>query len=177
MMNSVGWGSGLMLFQGVRSLSVVVFVIGVALLLFWAFKHLPESASWKWGWIFAVAGVVLYFLSLAAWPTSGMMGNFNGGMRWGGTWQNSPDAASTREEADGKALYEKLQSRQTSCQNLSDSDFELMGEYFMGQRLGTAHEQMNAMMRQMMSTDGEEQMHIIMGKRLSGCTTGSPSSR
>ena len=43
----------------------------------------------------------------------------------------------------------------------------------MGQMIGTSHEAMNTMMEQMMGKEGEEQMHVVMGKRLSGCDTSA----
>ena len=44
----------------------------------------------------------------------------------------------------------------------------------MGQMMGDSHEAMNNMMIQMMGEKGEEQMHVVMGKRLSGCDTSAP---
>src|SRR3989338_3339997 len=43
----------------------------------------------------------------------------------------------------------------------------------MGQSIGDAarHIVMNEMMKRMMGEPGEEQMHAVMGKRLSGCNT------
>lgn len=86
------------------------------------------------------------------------------------------------EEIEGKAIWEKLsrsqdrgsstesgQAKQLECKDLTDSNFELLGEYFMGQMAGDSHESMNKMMEQMMGKVGEDQMHIAMGKRLSGC--------
>lgn len=73
------------------------------------------------------------------------------------------------EEIEGKAIWEKLQSKQLECKDLTDNNFELLGEYFMGQTTGDSHESMNKMMEQMMGKVGEEQMHVAMGKRLSGC--------
>jgi putative membrane protein len=74
-----------------------------------------------------------------------------------------------REEAEGKELWEKLQAQQVTCAELSDHDFGTLGEYFMGQMMGDSHAAMNAMMIQMHGEEGEEQIHIVMGKRLSGC--------
>lgn len=74
-----------------------------------------------------------------------------------------------QEEAEGKAILDSLQAKQKNCGVLSDKDFELMGEYFMGLMMGSSHQTMNTMMIQMMGQNGEEQMHIVMGKRLSGC--------
>jgi len=39
--------------------------------------------------------------------------------------------------------------------------------------IGDSHEAMNNMMIQMMGEKGEEQMHVVMGKRLSGCDTSA----
>src|SRR3990172_6514699 len=78
-----------------------------------------------------------------------------------------------REEAEGKVIWERIQSKETSCENLSDENFGALGEYFMGQMVGDSHEAMNAMMERMMGKEGEEQMHIVMGKRLSGCDTSA----
>jgi len=77
------------------------------------------------------------------------------------------------EEALGKAIFDQLQAKQTTCSSLSDENFELLGEYYMGQMTGSAHEAMNNMMKQMMGEPGEKQMHIVMGKRLSGCDTSA----
>src|SRR3990167_8836070 len=76
-----------------------------------------------------------------------------------------------REEAEGKAVWEKLQTKELVCKDLSDDNFGTLGEYFMGQMMGNSHEAMNNMMIQMMGEQGEEQMHVVMGKRLSGCDT------
>ena len=81
------------------------------------------------------------------------------------------DDHTAREEAEGKAVWEKLQVEEVSCEDLTDEDFGALGEYFMGLMTGESHEAMNAMMIQMMGEEGEEQVHVAMGKRLSGCDT------
>lgn len=43
----------------------------------------------------------------------------------------------------------------------------------MGQMMGDSHAAMNAMMARMHGEEGEEQIHIVMGKRLSGCDTSA----
>lgn len=73
------------------------------------------------------------------------------------------------EEAEGKVVWEKLQAKEITCGKLSNENFERLGEYFMGQMAGSSHEAMNNMMTQMMGQKGEEQMHVVMGKRLSDC--------
>ncbi|MBI5614546.1 hypothetical protein HY947_06485 [Candidatus Gottesmanbacteria bacterium] len=90
----------------------------------------------------------------------------------------SPSSTSTtsvsttaKDEAEGKVIYDRLQSKEKSCKDLTDDDFDVLGDYFMGQRLGNTatHDSMNTMMKNMMGEDGEKQMHISLGKRLSGC--------
>lgn len=83
----------------------------------------------------------------------------------------SSDGHTAREEAEGKAIWEKLQAKQVECKNLTNDNFESLGEYFMGQMAGGSHEAMNNMMVRMMGEEGEKQMHIAMGKRNSGCDT------
>src|SRR4030067_2006113 len=87
----------------------------------------------------------------------------------------SPDDHTAREEAEGKEIWEKLQSKQTTCEELTDDNYEVLGEYFMGQSIGNTerHAAMNQMMTNMMGEKGEEQIHIILGKRSSGCDTNA----
>ena len=73
-----------------------------------------------------------------------------------------------KEEAEGKELWDKLQAKEVLCENLNDEQYGVLGEYFMGTMAGKSHAAMNAMMIQMHGEDGEEQIHIVMGKRLSG---------
>lgn len=83
----------------------------------------------------------------------------------------SSDAHTAREEQEGEELWKNLQDKQITCDKLSDDNFGALGEYFMGQMVGDSHEAMNTMMERMMGKEGEEQMHVVMGKRLSGCQT------
>lgn len=83
------------------------------------------------------------------------------------------DGHTAREEAEGKAVWKKLQAKELICEDLSDDNFGTLGEYFMGQMVGASHKAMNNMMIQMMGENGEEQMHVAMGKRLSGCDTSA----
>jgi len=76
-----------------------------------------------------------------------------------------------REEQEGKELWDKLQAKELACENLNDEQYGVLGEYFMGQMAGESHAAMNAMMIQTHGEEGEEQIHIVMGKRLSGCDT------
>jgi hypothetical protein len=82
-------------------------------------------------------------------------------------------AKTAQDEAEGKAIWDKLQNEQTTCKDLKDDDFDVLGDFFMGNMMGTNHAAMNDWMAQRLGDDGEKQMHIAMGKRLSGCDTGA----
>ena len=85
------------------------------------------------------------------------------------------DDHTAREEKEGKEIWEKLQAKQLGCKELTDDRYVVLGEYFMGQSIGDTqrHAAMNQMMISMMGEKGEKQMHIVMGKRLSGCDTSA----
>src|SRR3990167_8604966 len=85
----------------------------------------------------------------------------------------SSDGHTAREEQEGKEIWEKLQNKETSCDKLADEEFGALGEYYMGQMTGSSHEAMNTMMERMMGKVGEEQMHVVMGERLSDCDTSA----
>lgn len=106
------------------------------------------------------------FLIISAIPASAqMMGGFsNSAADWDKVVEHT-----TKGEQEGKALWDKLQSKQVQCANVSDEDFDALGEYVMGTMTGGSHAAMNAMMIQMHGEQGEEQIHIVLGKRLSGC--------
>lgn len=75
----------------------------------------------------------------------------------------------TQDERAGKAVWDKLQSKQVTCKDLKDDDFDVLGDFFMGNMMGGSHDSMNQKMAQRLGDDREKQMHIAMGKRLSGC--------
>lgn len=85
-----------------------------------------------------------------------------------------------REEQEGKEIWDKFQAKQIECKDFTDDNYAVLGEYFMGQSIGDTqrHTAMNQMMISMMGEEGEEQMHVAMGKRLSGCDPNAqiPSS-
>ncbi|MEK7156521.1 MAG: SHOCT domain-containing protein [Patescibacteria group bacterium] len=75
--------------------------------------------------------------------------------------------------AAGQQLWQQLGSKQISCEQLTDSDYEQLGEYFMGAMMGSSHERMNEILKSRFGVSGEERMHITMGKRFSGCDTNA----
>lgn len=98
-----------------------------------------------------------------------MMGGFSNSSA---DWDNVVEHT-LREEKEGKELWGKFQTKEIVCADLTDEQFGVLGEYFMGQMTGDSHAAMNAMMIQMHGEEGEEQIHIVMGKRLSGCDTST----
>lgn len=76
-----------------------------------------------------------------------------------------------QEQQEGKLFFDQLQSKQTTCDKLTDGDFEKIGEYIMDQQLGNtnSHIQMNDRIKQMMGDQGEERMHIAIGKSVTNC--------
>ncbi|MEM1974217.1 MAG: hypothetical protein QXN68_05465 [Thermoplasmata archaeon] len=86
---------------------------------------------------------------------------------------HSEDAELNAEIQKGKELFEKLQQGKITCQDLTNEDFHAIGEYAMELMVGGSdHLLMNQMMERMHGKEAEEQMHINMGKRFSGCETG-----
>ncbi len=79
------------------------------------------------------------------------------------------DGHTAREEAEGEEIWKALRGEDLVCGDLSEDQFGSLGEYFMGQMLGDSHVAMNVMMIRMIGEEGEEEMHVVMGKRLSGC--------
>ena len=74
-----------------------------------------------------------------------------------------------QEEAAGKTIYDNLQSNEVSCSNLSDNDFELLGDYYMGQMMGSSHSAMDNLMTQRIGENNNRLMHIALGERFSNC--------
>lgn len=113
-----------------------------------------------------ILGVALIVFTVASSAYAQMMGNPRNGRSV--DWNEV--ARHTREDEEkGGALWDKLQSGDIECANLSDDDFDALGEYFMRAMMGDSHAAMNAMMIQAHGEEGEEQIHIAMGKRISAC--------
>lgn len=169
-------------FLPLHVIAMTLTLIGLVLIVGWAIKYMKSAklesvAFWTLG-IGLVASVVTGSMLSAAFGGSsfgqrGIWMNGATGMPMMQGWQVVDDSASSAspsdEETKGKALFDKFQAKLTRCALLRNSEFELIGEYVMGQRLGSNHEQMNAMMTQMMSPAGETAMHVSIGKNATGC--------
>lgn len=121
---------------------------------------------------------IIFFLAVISIPKSIFaqpMMDSAGSPQVGSQFNTTSDDHTAREETEGKEIWEKLQAKQLTCNDLSDDNFEALGEYFMGQSIGNTqrHAAMNQMMTNMMGEKGEEQMHISLGKRSSGCDTNA----
>ncbi|GIW67051.1 MAG: hypothetical protein KatS3mg096_571 [Candidatus Parcubacteria bacterium] len=96
------------------------------------------------------------------------------------TFAHTEDAELNAEIQKGRELVEKFSRGEIKCQNLTNEDFHSVGEYVMEQMVGGSdHLTMNKMIEQMHGKEGEELMHINMGKRFLGCDvlTSSNSTR
>lgn len=80
-------------------------------------------------------------------------------------------ASVASEQREGQRLLRSIEEGRSECADLTNADFERIGEYVMGRMAGStaAHEQMNELMRSMMGARSEEQMHVFMGRRFTGC--------
>ena len=118
-----------------------------------------------------ISFVISLLLMLSALGASAQMPALGGveGMRGSADL----DDHTAQEETEGKAIWQKLQAKETECAALSDEDFERLGEYFMGQMMGDAHPAMNAMMERMLGEEGEEGvLHhgqpVVFGSEIDG---------
>ncbi len=115
--------------------------------------------------------IIFFLFTLTVTPSMAFAGM--------GFSSSSPDNATIQsqqqEEQEGKQFLDNLKNKTVICSQLKDTDFEKIGEYFMGQSIGDAsrHIAMNGMMKSMTGEQGEEQMHVTWGKRGSGCDTGT----
>lgn len=92
------------------------------------------------------------------------------------TETGEPPLTQEQEVARGQMLYEKVRAKETSCADVRDVDFELMGEYFMSQNMPMAeHDMMNERLEAMMGHEGEEMVHVNIGRHGSNCDTGTAS--
>ena len=80
-------------------------------------------------------------------------------------------ASEASDQRAGQRLLRSIEAGRSECADLSNADLERIGEYVMGRMAGStaAHEQMNELMRSMMGARSEEQMHVFMGRRFTGC--------
>ena len=111
--------------------------------------------------------VISLFLAFSPKTHAQMMGNYQGQASL-----SQSDIQNEQNDQDaGQTIYQELQNGQVTCQQLTDDDFNKLGDYFMWKSLGStqAHAVMDNRMTLMMGEQRNTQMHIILGKRGSGC--------
>lgn len=96
----------------------------------------------------------------------GMMGNYYGATV-------SPTASPDQDTAAGQAIWNQLQSGQLKCTQLSNDDFDKLGDYYQSLMMGPSSSYMDQFMTNSFGPNGERQMNIVMGERLSGCNTSA----
>ncbi|MDE1975613.1 MAG: hypothetical protein KGI49_03870, partial [Patescibacteria group bacterium] len=131
--------------------------------------------------IFALSVVLMPVASSAQ-----MMGGYYNGTdtgygpgMMGGYYQNtaptqssvsaSSSSAMDSEGAAGQALAQKLQAKTVDCSSLTQSDYQSLGEYYMGLMMGSGHDAMDNYVISRYGQSYNDQMHIAMGERFSGC--------
>ena len=83
----------------------------------------------------------------------------------------APSLASVAsEQAQGSQILSAVHAGTLKGKSLSSSQYEQLGEYLMGQALGstTAHSRMNTLMNEMMGSAATDQMHRYLGERYLG---------
>jgi len=83
----------------------------------------------------------------------------------------APSLASVAsEQAQGSQILSAVHAGTLKGKSLSSSQYEQVGEYLMGQALGstTAHGRMNALMAEMVGSAAVDQMHRYLGERYLG---------
>jgi hypothetical protein len=87
--------------------------------------------------------------------------------------------ASLADEVNsGRATAARVDAGTATCQNLSTTDFEHLGEYVMERMVGSrsAHEAMNSRMEAMIGAGNADRMHQALGRRYAGCATSRTGS-
>ena len=110
--------------------------------------------------ILAASVIGLFVASANAQMMGARLPDGRGFSNSGADWEKVVERA-LREEKEDKELWGKLQAKQIACADLSDEQYGVLGEYFMGQMAGNSHAAMNAMMIQKHGEDGEEQIHNL----------------
>ena len=81
----------------------------------------------------------------------------------------SSSASMDAEELSGQALLQQLESKNINCLNLTQSDYGSIGEYYMSLMMGSGHDAMDSYIVNRYGQTYDDQMHLVMGERFSGC--------
>jgi hypothetical protein len=116
--------------------------------------------------IIPVAGVSAQMMYGAPQNTSGAYPNMMGYPGYGTATTSQPLDAG---EAAGQAIAQKLQAKTVACADLSQDNYESLGDYYMGLMMGSSHDAMEQSITKVYGADYLKSMHIAMGERFSGC--------
>jgi hypothetical protein len=88
-------------------------------------------------------------------------------------------ASVSTDQQEGAQILGGIHQGKLKGTSLSSSQYEHVGEYLMGQALGStaAHERMNSLADQMMGSTAVDQMHVYLGERYLGKSTAQISGR
>jgi hypothetical protein len=80
------------------------------------------------------------------------------------------------EQQEGAQVLSAIHAGKLKGTSLSSSQYEHVGEYLMGQALGStaSHERMNSLMDEMMGSAAVDQMHVYLGERYLGKSAQIP---
>jgi hypothetical protein len=85
-------------------------------------------------------------------------------------------ASVASEQQEGSQILSAVHEGKLKSSSLSSTQYEHVGEYLMGQALGStaSHERMNTLMGEMMGSTAVDQMHVYLGKRYLGNSAQIP---
>ncbi|CAN5155694.1 hypothetical protein BH11PAT1_BH11PAT1_6130 [soil metagenome] len=129
-----------------------------------------------YGIVGLVLGISMTLVFAGSRTNYGMMSSRTTMMGSNNTAPSSQQVAQIKqEEEEGQKLLQEVKSNAKSCKDLSEDNFEKIGDYVMRQRVGSSerHAAMDANIEQMMGKDQNVQMHTSLGKNAAGCTTSS----
>lgn len=138
-----------------------------------------KSKEILYGIIGLLLGVIITFAYTSSRSNYGMMRSNIGMM---GINNVNPSLQKVtqikQEEQEGKKLLQEIQTNIKSCTDLSQDNFEKIGDYIMRQHVGSSekHAVMDENMIQMMGDAQNTQMHIALGKNATGCSTPTDSA-
>ncbi len=69
----------------------------------------------------------------------------------------------------GQQLWNQLQAKQVQCSQLTTTNFNNLGDYFMDQMMSSAHQATEQAVIVQSGQAGLDAMHVVMGERFSGC--------
>lgn len=114
-------------------------------------------------------GTFLALILVAGTANAQMMRNGYGMMGYYPAATSSVSASQDPDIAAGRQLWSELQAQKTQCSQFTTTNFNNLGDYFMQQMMGSAHQAMEQTIINQSGQAGLDAMHVAMGERFSGC--------